>query len=258
MPHDGMVIVTSSISANEALSALAFLVDAGLDVPVEAAPRNWLAVPETGPLIAARAVASRPVAARPVTAGSSAGVADAAAAAFAVTNLAALHTAIADFSHPLRRLDMAPQLLGGATATGIFILCDQPELPGSPAALLRTAMLAAIGLNDSNCALAHRLPWPTSAEGQRRATEIISFAPFLARAFGLAPPRAILALGQAAAALAGDAMSLASARGRWGDVDGVPLLATCHPRLLLSQPERKRHAWADLQEFSAHLGSAHT
>jgi DNA polymerase len=52
-------------------------------------------------------------------------------------------------------------------------------------------------------------------------------------------------------------MAVASARGRWGEVsiDGVavPLLATLHPRLLLTQPLRKREAWADLQAFAARL-----
>jgi DNA polymerase len=118
-------------------------------------------------------------------------------------------------------------------------------------------MLAAIGLDASNSALLHRLPWPTTGARAPRNDELAAFAPFVARALELIRPRLLLALGQAAAALAGDSMALASARGQWANVsiDGVmvPLFATLHPRLLLAQPLRKREAWADLQAFSARL-----
>jgi uracil-DNA glycosylase len=38
-------------------------------------------------------------------------------------------------------------------------------------------------------------------------------------------------------------------------VGGVPLLATFHPRRLLTQPDLKRLAWADLQAFAARLAA---
>ena len=156
-----------------------------------------------------------------------------------------------------RRADLVPALLTGNASSGVIILCDQPEPDGTPAAILRTRMLAAIGLDIENAALLHRLPWPTTGARAPRPDELASFAPFVGRALELARPRYVLALGQHAAALAGEPMALASARGRWstitvGDAD-VPLLATCHPRLLLSQPARKREAWTDLQAFAARL-----
>lgn len=198
----------------------------------------------TAPRVAQRA--ATPVAGSPADPGS-------------ISSLAALADAVAAFAHPLARRDLAAQLLTGNPATGVMIICDQPEPDGAPAATLRTRMLAAIGLDAGNCALLHRIPWPTTGGRAPRADELAAFAPFVSRALELAPPRAILALGQLAAGLAGDAMALASARGRWHDVGigdrQVPLLASLHPRYLLAQPARKREAWADLQDFAERLAT---
>jgi DNA polymerase len=152
---------------------------------------------------------------------------------------------------------MAPVLISGNAASGVVILADQPDADGSPAAVLRARMLAAIGLDADTCAIVYRLPWPTTGARAPRSDELAAFAPFVARALELATPHHILALGQVAAAVAGEAMAVASARGRWADVGigerQVPMLATFHPRLLLGQPLRKREAWADLQAFASRL-----
>ena len=71
----------------------------------------------------------------------------------------------------------------------------------------------------------------------------------------LMAPRLVLALGDRAAALAGEARGVAALRGRWHSLDGVPMLVTFHPRRLLTQPELTRLAWADLQAFAARLES---
>ena len=245
----------SQLPPAEAASALAWLAMAGVDTAVDATPRNWLApAPPPAPPLAK---ATPP---RPSDAPAKANMRPTAAPAtnqIAARSLAELDAAVAAFAHPLRRADMAPVLLTGNAASGVIIICDQPEPDGSPAAVLRARMLAAIGLDADTCALLHRLPWSTTGARAPRPEELDGFAPFVARALELTRPRILLALGQAAAALAGDAMALASARGRWADVaiagGAVPLLATCHPRLLLAQPLRKREAWADLQAFSTRM-----
>ena len=241
----------SQLRPAEAASALAWLAMAGVDTAVEATPRNWLAAAPP----AAKAAPPRPSDA-PATARARPAAVPVATEVDAAT-LAELDAAVAAFAHPLRRADMAPLLLTGNAVSGVIIVCDQPEPDGSPAALLRARMLAAIGLDAGTCALLHRLPWPTTGARAPRPDELDTFAPFVARALQLSRPRILLALGQAAAALAGETMALASARGRWADVmiagDAVPLLATCHPRLLLAQPLRKREAWSDLQAFAARM-----
>lgn len=235
------------------LAALSWLVGAGVDVVVGDAPRNWLAAPVAVPVrppSSSQILPKSPVAppARPAAVPQIAPVAPVVAA-----DLPALMAAIGDFAHPLRRSGAAPQLLDGAIASGIFILCEQPEPENSPAAQLRSRMLAAIGLSLDNSALAHRVPWPVSPDTAPRPNDIAVFAPFLARALELHPPRLILALGQTAAALAGDGMAVASARGKWGQVGDAPLLAISSPRFLLKQPQQKRQAWADLQAFAARV-----
>lgn len=229
---------------------------AGVDALVEAGPRNWLAPPRVSPAavpsLAPRATVAPPAA---VVAGAGA-VADAAAAlAAGADSPAALAEAAARFDHPLRISGTLPQLFAGNVASGIWVIADQPEAADSPAARLRTRMLAAIGLGGDDHALAHLLPWPTTGGRPPRDEEIAAFAPFLARALSLAPPRFILALGERAAGLSGPVRGLASVRGRWLGAGAIPLLATFHPRLLLTQPELKRLAWADLQAFAAAMGT---
>lgn len=246
-------------------AALGWLVMAGIDTPVEAAPRNWLMPAprpelrsaEARPADAIRAPAAEPQAprqaARPVVQPATA------PARVDGATLDALVESLAGFAHPLRRADTAPQLITGNAGAGIVIVCEQPEAEGSPMAVLRSRMLAAIGLDPGNSALLHRLPWPTTGGRTPRPDEIAAFAPFAARALELSQPRFMLALGQVAAALAGETMAVSSARGRWAEVlvggRAVPLLATCNPRYLLTQPMRKREAWADLQAFAARSGT---
>jgi DNA polymerase len=241
----------SQLPPAEAASALAWLAMAGVDTAVDATPRNWLA---------AAPPPAKAMPPRPSDAPAKANVRPAAihiTTAITAGTLADLDVAVATFAHPLRRADVVPVLMTGNAASGVIIICDQPEPDGSPAAVLRARMLAAICLDPGTCALLHRLPWPTTGSRAPRPDELAAFAPFVARALELSQPRLLLALGQTAAALAGEAMALASARGGWADVvvDGraVPLLATCHPRLLLAQPLRKREAWADLQAFAMRL-----
>jgi DNA polymerase len=244
--------VVPSPSANLAtadLAALAWLVNAGVDVLVDDAPRNWLrapvvppapppfvAPPQRTPRVASAALPPAAAAAR--------------AAAEAAPDLAALAAAVAGFAHPLAA-GTPPRLIEGATASGLIIIGDMPDAEGSPAALLQARMLAAIGLDAGRAATAHLLPWPTAGGRPPRDEDIASFAPFLARALTLAAPRLILALGDKAAALGGEARGVASLRGRWLAVGNVPMLATFHPRRLLSQPDLKKLAWADLQAFAA-------
>ena len=240
----------------DAAAKLAWLVTAGVDTPVDAVPRRWLNAPKPAAVRSEVAVAARgcaPESARVPAKPAPCVAAAPAAATVAAPTLAALCEAVAEFAHPLRRADLSPVLITGNGCAGIIILCDQPEPEGSPAAVLRSRMLAAIGIDAANSALLHRLPWPTTGARAPRTDELAAFAPFVGRALELARPRGILALGQHAAAIAGEAMALASARGKWAAVGDIPLLATCHPRLLLSQLGRKREAWADLQAFAQRL-----
>lgn len=232
------------------VAALAWLANAGVDTLVDAAPRNWLAAPppKVAPAAAERAATPAPAAVTPVSAPRASGAAVAAAAG--AQTLAELANGLAAFEHGLRRPDGVPQLFTGNLESGVLVISEQPESPDSEAARLRTRMLAAIGLGDHDHGIIHLLPWPTLDNGPPREAQLADFAPFVARALVLAAPRLLLALGERAAALGGPVRGIASARGVWRDVGGVPILTTYHPRTLLSQPDHKRHAWADLQAFA--------
>ena len=227
-----------------AADALAWLVAAGADCPVDAAPRNWLAAP---PAAAAVVVPKLAAAAAPAVATGAANPAIALAAA--AMDLSALHAAVAAFDHPLRQ-STPPRLVSGDGAA--LILTDLPDEDPAVSRLAQR-MLAAIGLDAGNSRLAHLLPYAPPAGRPPRAAEFSAYAPFVARAITLAAPRMILALGAQAAALAGQTGGIASLRGQWLTVAGVPMLASFHPRQLLKQPELKRLAWADLQAFAARL-----
>lgn len=235
------------MSGGTVLGALDWLVTAGVDVLVTDTPRQWLAAPPVrlapaapsatppAPRVAATA---RPAASGPAPEPDLSGI----------TDLPALHEALAAFAHPLCRANVAPQLMTGATASGTLIIADQPDGPDSDAARLATRMLAAIGLTPDNHARGHLLPWGTGRPP--RDADVAAFAPFLARAVDLAAPARILALGDRAAALAGVAEPLNRLRGQWLDFRGRRLLATFHPRFLLGHAELKALAWADLQTFA--------
>lgn len=232
----------------EAASALNWLVAAGADVLVTEAPRNWLLEPVARPVATPRPAVAAAV--KPAIAAGAAG-----SLAEAAMDLVALTAAVAEFSHPLRRAGTVPQLWTRKADTPVAILCDQPERAGSDAATLRDRMLTAIGLAPADTAIGNLLPWPLTGSRAPRADEITSFAPFIARAIGLARPRLILAFGQHAAALSGEDRGIASLRGKWLAIGEIPMLATFHPRQLLNQPELKRLAWADLQAFATRITS---
>lgn len=235
------------MSGGTVLGALDWLVTAGVDVLVTDTPRQWLAAPPARPAPAAPsatppaprvAATARPAASGPAPGPDLSGI----------TDLPALHEALAAFHHPLRRANLAPQLITGATASGTLVIADQPDGQDSDAARLATRMLAAIGLTPDNHARGHLLPWSTGR--QARPTDVAAFAPFLARAVDLLAPIRILAFGEQALAFAGESGQLNVRRGQWLDFRGRRLLATFHPRFLLGHAELKALAWADLQTFA--------
>lgn len=254
-PHDRSVLQTGQIAA----AGLDWWVMAGLDTIVEDRPRRWLAEPMATPAAVATTPPPAPTrAAAPANAMPRPSPLAAAPELAGIADLDTLLARLAAVDHVLARPDVAPQLLDGDIASGTIVIADQPDAADSPAARLASRMLAAIGAPPH--ARAHLLPWPTAGGRPPRDEEVAFFAPWLARALALAAPRLVLAFGDRAAALAGVPGNIARLRGRWltlgpaGDPP-VPMLATFHPRSLLTQPELKRLAWADLQDFAERLES---
>lgn len=227
------------IGAAEAASLLGWWLDAGVDVPVQEEPRNWLqresfaaevAAPEPEP-----APAPAPEQQLPETLD-------------LFRNWLGTTAAL-----PEGRSGSSKRVLPtGAENAPIMLLADAPtgeeaEI-GRPIAGqawdLTQRMLAAIGFQaaDAYCANISCFHAPGS---RMNAEELEACAAVARRHVALVRPQRLLLLGDAPArALLGK--PLAAARGHVHKIEGVRTVATFHPRLLLNQPSYKSQAWRDL------------
>ncbi len=218
----------------ELAAALGWLVGAGVDAIVGEVPFAWLAA--AAPTI----VAPLPVAA------------PAATATINADSLAALAAALAEAYPAALFADGTPgaAMVVGDRPTAADTAAGRPFADAAGALLDR--MLAAIGRSRADTYLANAVQWPGS--GPATPVESRAALPYLQRQVTLARPKAILALGQAAAtALTGSTAGIARQRGRWVEVDGVAIMPTFHPAHLLLHPGHKALAWADLCAFKARL-----
>ncbi|MDR2014137.1 MAG: uracil-DNA glycosylase [Azoarcus sp.] len=109
-------------------------------------------------------------------------------------------------------------------------------------------MLAAIGLKrGEDVYIANAVKCRPPLNRTPEAAEIAMCAAFLDRQIALIRPRLLIALGRPAAqALLGREISIAVARGKRFERDGVPVIVTYHPAYLLRNPLDKGKAWEDL------------
>ena len=225
-----------------ALSALQWWADAGVDVIVDEAPRDWLR-PQARP--------TAPVNPQPP--------ADAPPDPLELFQAWLRDHAALPFASPA-----APRICpSGDPAAGLMILTDMPAgedcasgtLLSGEAGRLFDRMIAAIGRDRASLYLAS-LSCLRSPDG-RLTGEAASRCATLARHHvGLAAPRALLIFGDAVSkALLG--LSMAQARGRWHEIathaGPIPTLGTIPPSYLLNQPSAKALAWADLQMLAEGL-----
>jgi len=82
--------------------------------------------------------------------------------------------------------------------------------------------------------------------------EVESCRPHLEAQLKIIQPRMIMALGASAAqALLHTKEAVGKLRGRWHDLDGVPLRVTYHPAALLRTEAYKKDVWEDMKTFTA-------
>lgn len=228
-----------------AASALQWWADAGVDVIVDEAPRNWL---------------------RP-----QANTQEASSAPPSEAREEGLPGQLDLFQAWLRDSDSlayaspaAPRVCpSGDPASGLMIMIDMPAtddcrdgaLLSGEAGRLFDRMMAAIGRDRGSLYLA-ALSCFRSPDG-RFTSETASRCAMLARHhIGLAAPRALLLFGDACSkALLG--LPMAQARGHWHEIathaGPVRTLVTIPPSYLLDQPSAKALAWADLQRLAQGL-----
>ena len=225
-----------SIGIAEARSALAWWLDAGVDLAVQENPRNWLKpAPHTQPKATPEA-APTPNIAQPT------------------------HETLTELQHWLASTTQLP--LASTTArrimpqgpenAAIMLLSDAPTLEdlaagqpiGGDAWELTKRMLAAIKISADQAYSASlscfHVPGSRMSPADRAACAEIA-----RQHIRLAQPKKLLLFGDGPAqALLGKPLPLA--RGHAHKIEGVRAVVTFHPRQLINQPSNKSLAWKDL------------
>lgn len=263
----------AELTRDQAIDALRWWVEAGVDWVVEEAPQDRFAeIAAPAALVAApRAPATAPAARSPPTAFAEDPEALARAAleaANSASSLPALREVMLAFEGCGLK-GSATQLVFGQGAAGARILLagDVPgaddDRSGQPFSgtqgQLLDAMLGAIGLAREQVFLTQVSPWRPPGARELTAQEAMIGLAFLRRQIALVEPEFILCLGSVATqGLLGLKESFLRARGRWFDYPGTPIKAmpTLHPRDLLRRPAEKRWAWQDLRRLAGALSGA--
>lgn len=255
-----------------ALAALAWQVDLGISEVVQETPQNAFDLPEAAPWARRAAEAhAAPRAAAPATPAPVPGpdpVAAAQAAALACDSLGALKAAIAAFDLCELKRGARNTVFGdGFSLARVMVLGEAPgreeDMEGRPfvgrAGQLLDAMFAAIGLSRTSADPASALyitnvmPWRPPGNRDPEPAEIAMMRPFVLRHIELAAPQIIVTLGNTPLEALTGQRGVLSARGRWTEVLGRPLMPMTHPAYLLRNPAAKREAWADLLNIKARL-----
>jgi len=219
------------IDGAEALSALEWWLEAGVDAVVDERPRNWLQEkqkpgrePESEP--APRSTAEIP----------------------GTLELFRLWLARPNTSDG-RSKPILPQ---GKEGAEVMLIAEAPgreeataeaSIAGDAATLMER-MLAAIGLDRAQAYFAN-LSCFYSPAAKPAPKDLEQCASTMRRHIALAKPKRLILLGDAPArALLGK--SLAEARGLVHRIEGVRAIVTFHPRFLLDRPSDKARAWKDL------------
>ncbi len=242
-------------SRSDALAALGWLVEAGVDVLVDDVPRQWLEES-----VAAEPEPKAEPARRPVQASAPAGEpTDIERRIATADSTAALYDAA-------KSLRPKPIFADGEPSSGVMIIGqdaapddDKTGRPFSgPSGALLDRMLAAIGRDRSSVYLTNLYLWrsiggrPATEEDTRLSTLI------LRRHIELIRPRAVLVMGdKPSKALFDTDTGITKLRGRWIDLElgdlKVPALPTFNPAYLLRVPAHKALAWSDLLSFKQRI-----
>jgi len=222
-----------SIGVAEARNALAWWLEAGVDVAIQEEPRDWLNPAPTTP-----AAESAPVA----------NVVEP-----SHETLAALQQWLASSAQlPLATATAKRILPHGPENAAVMLLSDAPSLEdlgagqpiGGAAWELAKKMLAAINVSADDAYSASLSCF--NSPGVRMTKEDRAACAEIARKHvALAKPKRLLVLGDGPAqALLGK--PLAQARGHVHKIEGVRAVATFHPRQLIQNSANKSYAWKDL------------
>ena len=250
-------------AAQDSLSALAWLVEAGADEAVSDAPADrFAAKPAAAAARPSAPVAARPAApAKPESLLESDSIGTAIALARGANSLSELRTALEGFEGcALKRTATKTVFADGNPAHRIMFIGEAPgrdeDRQGLPfvgrAGKLLDKMMAAIHLDRTKAYITNVLNWRPPDNRDPSPEEAAMCLPFLRRHIELVNPGVIILLGAVAVRhVMGRSDGIMKTRGKWLDynVNGrmVPVMPTLHPAYLLRQPSHKKLAWRDLQ-----------
>ena len=221
----------SDIGSAEAVSALEWWLEAGVDALVTEQPRNWLT---PNPVASPSEISDTPL------------------VDSAIPETLALFREWLPSSGPTATVTAKVVLPVGNQAAEVMIPAEAPgreeAAAGAPIAgeawILTQRMLAAIGFSPDQAYLAN-LSCFHSPGAKPDRKEIERCGEIARKHIALAKPRRLLLFGDAPArALLGK--GLAEARGHLHRPEGIRTVVTVHPRILLDRPSEKARAWKDL------------
>lgn len=245
--HTAAMIATmggdaSGLTKAEAAGLLGWWLEAGVDVGIAEEPRNWLKKAPPPPLPGANDAPAAETAQAPLPATDRG------------DTLEAFHAWLRQGSDlPLFRSGSARALPHGTANAEVMLISDLPSRDcaaegkpiGGEAWELTVRMLAAIGFRPEQAYVAS-LSCFASPSGRIDERDLARCAEDMRQHIALVKPKRLLLLGDGPAkALTGQ--PVVRARGHVHRIDGIPAVATIHPRILLPRPSDKAYAWRDLQ-----------
>jgi len=227
--------IEASLGIAEARSALAWWLEAGVDIAVQEKPRDWLK-----PAPALAKTASEPIPQPNVVPPSQ-------------ETLVELRDWLASSVQlPLAGPGAKRVLPHGPEDAAIMLITDSPALEdaaagqpiGGEAWILARRMLAAIGI-PADQAYSASLSCFHAPGSRMSLADRQACAEIARKHIALVRPKRLLLFGEGPAqALLGKPLPLA--RGHVHKIEGVRAVVTFHPRQLVNQPSNKSLAWKDL------------
>lgn len=252
------------------LAALAWLLEAGVDVALDDRAVDRFAVPQPPPakLAGTPSTVGRPMPPpQPVRATVSveAAMIDAARQlADSCADLAALERAIRAFDGGgLKAGALNTVIADGIAGAPLMVIGEAPgaeeDAKGLPfvgrAGQLLDRMLAAIGYSrTTNAYITNVIYWRPPGNRKPTVAETALCRPFVERLISLCEPRVILLLGGTpSTALLDSKVGITRLRGQWHSFLGRPVMPSLHPAYLLRNPAAKADSWRDLLALQARL-----
>ncbi len=138
----------------------------------------------------------------------------------------------------------------------------EEDLQGLPfvgdAGILLTRMIEKMGMKRDDVYIANIVKCRPPMNRDPEEEEIAACRGFIDRQIAIIRPAVIMTLGRIAlqALMNAPALKITSARGRFLDYKGIPVMPTFHPAYLLRNPQDKILTWSDAQKVLSLLGGS--